>query len=248
MPQSDTLIQDIVSKIHFRLVDQNTPGALYDSADLENGEGYKALDVANTHINDLSTPIFNVQLLMTPRLSTVAIGYIINRLVKNMPSNLAYLNIGTWCGFSFFAGMVGNGDKICIGVDNFTNGHPKETKIIFEHQYGLFKTQNSSFFEGHYEEYFKRMHTSPLGVYFYDGNHEYEYQLRGLELADPFLAPGAYVLVDDTNDDTDRGHPRRATMDFIKKKGGQYTLLLDAKTPSNGHPTYWNGLMILRKN
>jgi hypothetical protein len=50
------------------------------------------------------------------------------------------------------------------------------------------------------------------------------------------------VLVDDTN----AADPRRATYDFIKARPGKYRVLLDRRTATNGHPTWWNGLIVLR--
>lgn len=250
MKISDTLIQDIVEKIDFRIIGENEPGSLFDSANIKDPLGFKSLDVANTQIWDRATPVFNLKYLETPRMSTIANGYIINRLVQNMPDSLVYLNIGTWCGFSFFSGIIGNPNKRCIGVGNFSfggavgSGDNPKVKKIFDFQYQLFKTDKSLFFDLDYEEYFKNTHKDSIGVYFYDGEHTYEHQMKGLLVADRFIAPGGYVIVDDTN----MPDPRNATLDFIQKMQGSYSLVFDVETPNNGHPTFWNGLMILRKD
>jgi len=139
----DPLLHDILNRIEFRLLREDTPGSLHDSVDLTKGEGFTAFDVANTHIHDEDTKIFDIQFLRTPRLSTIATGYIINQLVKYMPKISVYLNVGVWCGFSYFAGIIGNNEKRCIGVDNFTT--PPEIRNIFHHQYPVFQTQNSIF-------------------------------------------------------------------------------------------------------
>lgn len=241
MNSADPLIQDILSKIDFRLLPAHIPGSLFDTASLTEVTAYKGLDVANTQIWDRDTKLFTLEFLRTPRLSTVAIAYIINRLVQYMPKDQAYLNIGVWCGFSLFAGMIGNEDKQCIGVDNFSD--PRSTKSIFERQYNVFKNEHSQFYEMDYLEYFRTVHKEPIGVYFYDGDHSYEHQYTGLEVADSFLTTGSYVLVDDTNTEA----PYDATMSFVEKHGGQYTVVLDAKTANNGHPTFWDGLLILKK-
>lgn len=237
----DLLLEDILEKLEFSLVQPETPGSFSESSDLSKVEAYKALDVANTRIWDRDTKILSLQFLSTPRLSTVAIAYILNRLVKNMPKDKAYLNVGTWCGFSFFAGIIGNEDKTCIGIDDFSE--PRDIRHIFEHQYAYFKNANSRFLKMDYLEYFKTVHTESIGVYFYDAEHTYEQQLRALEVADPFLAGGSYIMIDDTSG----GPPRDATMDFVKKKNGQYKIVLDIQTPNNCHPTFWCGVMILKK-
>lgn len=243
MQSNDPLIQDILEKIEFRLLKEDVPGTFFDSVDLTNVEAYKALDVANTHIWDRETKIFNFDLLQTPRLSTVPIAYFINRFVQNMPKDQSYLNIGVWCGFSFFAGIIGNEDSRCVGVDNFTDPDPRGTKHIFEHQYKKFITPRSTFFEMDYLDYFNSVHKEPIGVYFYDGDHAYEHQLKALEVADPDIAFGGYILVDDINDED----PYRATMDFVNKRNSEYKIVFDVKTANNAHPTFWNGLLVIKK-
>lgn len=57
------------------------------------------------------------------------------------------------------------------------------------------------------------------------------------------FAPGCIVLVDDANDDA----PRRATRDFVAAHAGAYRVLLDRRTCGNGHPTFWNGVMLLER-
>jgi hypothetical protein len=94
-----------------------------------------------------------------------------------------------------------------------------------------------------YRDYFQKVHSGMIGFYIYDGDHSYENQLEGLQIADPFLAKDALVLIDDTNTPA----ARQATFDFISQKKGEYQLLLDEPTTRNCHPTFWNGIMIVQK-
>ncbi len=175
-----------------------------------------------------------------PRMSTYAVAAIINRGVAQMPPGTAYVNVGVWQGFSLLAGMAGNPDRRCVGVDNFSEfGGPREEFLArFEASRG----PAHEFHDMDYGEYFARRHAGPIGLYFYDGDHRYEHQLKGLETAEPFLVPGAFILVDDTN----TADPRQATLDFAARGG--YRVVFDRRTASNCHPTLWNGLMILRKD
>src|SRR2546421_7561046 len=43
-----------------------------------------------------------------PRMSTFAVGAMINHAVSRMPAGQAYLNVGVYAGFSLLAGMVEN--------------------------------------------------------------------------------------------------------------------------------------------
>lgn len=238
-PASSGTIDSIMKHICFDKFDEHT-----DFSDILFRGEYNPfqLEAQNTIISDPRPNFTSCQILLDmPRYSTVANAYIISKLVELMPSSSAYLNVGVWYGFSYLAPLVSNPDKICIGVDNFSQfGGPKEH---FEALYNGARTENSRFYDMDYIHYFESVHREPLGVYFYDGEHSYDNQLKGLEVAEPFLINGAYLLVDDTNDP----EPFEATMNFISARPGQYRILLDKKTAHNSHPTYWNGLMVFQK-
>lgn len=177
-----------------------------------------------------------------PRMSTFAIGALINQGVAQLPAGQAYLNIGVWNGFTFLSGMAHNPDKLCIGVDNFS--HNNSPKQAFLKRFDQFRDgPNHIFREGDFREYFRKVHQETLGFYLFDGPHTYADQLDGLTLAEPFFAEGCCVLVDDTNWD----QVRQANLDFIARSPYEYRMLLDVKTPRTGHPTFWNGAMLFQK-
>ena len=62
---------------------------------------------------------------------------------------------------------------------------------------------------------------------------------------DQFLKKNSIILIDDINfDDVYNG-----TLDFINKTKSKYEILKEIKTANNHcHPSYWNGILILRKN
>ncbi|MDQ3805077.1 MAG: class I SAM-dependent methyltransferase [Acidobacteriota bacterium] len=176
-----------------------------------------------------------------PRMSTFAVGAMINEGVRRMPAGQCFVNVGVWCGYTLLAGMVGNAEKACIGVDNFSEfGAPRRR---FFAGFNQRKSPNHRFYEMDYADYFGSVHEGPIGFYIYDGSHDYENQLRGLRVAEPFFAKGCVVMVDDTNWDA----PRQATLDFVAGSSYGYQVLLDETTYANVHPTLWNGLMILRR-
>lgn len=175
-----------------------------------------------------------------PRMSTFAIGAMINRAVAQMPKNQAFVNVGVWNGFTFFSGLSGNSHKICIGVDNFS--HKDSPKSAFFSRFEKFAGKQHSFHERDYREYFAHVHTEPIGFYLFDGPHAYADQLDGLRLAEPFFAENCIVMVDDCNWDQVRG----ANLDFMAESPNKWRILLDERTPKSGHPTYWNGLMIFQ--
>ncbi|MCP3773533.1 class I SAM-dependent methyltransferase [Paenibacillus sp. MZ04-78.2] len=176
-----------------------------------------------------------------PKMSSFAIGSIINRVVSQLPSDQGFVNVGVWNGFSYLAGLIHNPGKSCIGIDNFSQfGGPRAE---FMYRFNLHQGPGHQFYDMDYIEYFKNIHRSPIGLYFFDGPHDYTNQLQGLQHASPYFANGCIILVDDTN----WPEPRQATLDFMAMYPGQYRTLLDVTTASNGHPTYWNGLMVIQK-
>lgn len=201
------------------------------------------LEFLNTVIpNDgRSTKRMLMKLCSIPRMSTVAVAAIINQAVACMPEGHVAVNVGVWHGFTFLAALVNNHDKTCVGVDNFaTFGGPREA---FLERLQAYRSASHLFYDMDYQMYFAQVHSGPIGFYLYDGNHDYVNQLRGLEVAEPFFAEGCIVMVDDTN----WSAPRRAVADFMARRPDEYRLLLDVKTRSNCHPTFWNGLTVFQK-
>ena len=181
-------------------------------------------------------------LLKIPRMSTFAIGAMINQGVKQMAPNTCFVNVGVWNGFTFLAGMAGNPDKACIGIDNFSQfGGPKEQ---FLHRFHQHKSSQHVFYDMDYEEYFAKIHKEKaLGFYIYDGEHSYKNQLKGLQVAEPFFSKNCIILVDDTNSK----EPRQATLDFMNNSAYEYLVILDKTTRKGDHPTLWCGVMVLQR-
>jgi len=183
------------------------------------------------------------ELIKIDSMSTYAIGYIINRICKNLSKNQLYLNIGCWKGFSLVAGMINTKCKV-IGIDNFSqfNG-PKD---IFFQNFEKLKKPNHFFFEQDYEKYFEILdqNKDKIDFYFYDGEHSYDNQFKNLEIADNFLNIGSVVLIDDINFD----EVYEGTLDFISKTKSKFKIVKEIKTVNNHcHPSFWNGIMILKK-
>jgi hypothetical protein len=181
------------------------------------------------------------KLCAIPRMSTFAIGAIINQAVFQMDDDCCFLNVGVWHGFTLLAGMMQNPDKRCIGVDNFSEyGGPRED---FLNRFNLYRGPNHHFYEMDYVKYFSKIHKGRIGVYFYDGEHSYNNQLKGMLLAEPYFSDNCVILVDDTN----WIQPKQATRYFINNSRHKYHVLLDRTTAGNGHPSWWNGVIVFQR-
>lgn len=175
------------------------------------------------------------------RMSTFAIGTLINLAVEQMPEDQCYVNVGVWNGFTLFCGMVGNEDKRCIGIDNFSEfGGPREQ---FVEGFNRYKSARSEFHELDYRKYFAEKHTGTIGLYYYDGEHSEENQYNGLKVAEPFLSDDALIVIDDSNAvDVINGTNR-----YIQETNLKFRLVARYKTGHNMHPTFWNGLILMQR-
>lgn len=235
---------DYISGISFRFIKPSmAPPTGYNTfAKLLEKLGIK-LEIINTRLpHDEQTMKASLhEVCKIPKMSTFAIGAMINKGVSQMPDNEVFVNVGVWEGFTLLAGMVNNAQKKCTGVDNFSEfGGPRRS---FMKRFNKYKSQNHHFYEMDYIDYFSNVHKQPIGFYLYDGNHSYQNQLKGLQVAEPFFAENCIILIDDTNQE----EPRRGTMDFISSSCHEYQILLDRTTYCDGHPTLWNGIIILQK-
>jgi hypothetical protein len=175
------------------------------------------------------------------RMSTWAVAGIINWAVSQTKYDHAYLDIGVWHGYTMLAGMIGNDDKRCVGVDNFSQFDKPRDEFV--DLFDTFASPKHEFYEMDFHDYLRKAHVGPLGVYLFDGPHDYNSQKAGLELALPYMAPGCLVLVDDT----DWVDPRRATTNFLNRHKELFRLAVDRKGEQPSDPNWWNGLMILER-
>ena len=203
------------------------------------------LEVRNTYIPEGNADkwLALADLCAIPRMSTFAIACLINKAIHDMPPGQCFVNVGVWHGFTFLAGMLGNPDKHCIGVDNFTEfGGPRDA---FRQRFLDAHSPEHHFYDMDYKQYFAEFHQGrPIGFYIYDGAHDYQNQIDGLTVAEPFLADGALVMIDDWNWPA----TREATKDFIKQSANCWEVVLEEFTSGNGHPDWWNGLFIMQKH
>jgi Methyltransferase domain len=244
----DLDLRDFARRLSFRFLGPDDRPRYFAGVDHRLKRLGLALEVLNTRIPVAARHTRRAvsSVLDVPRLSTYPIGVLVNRAVATMPVSSAYVNVGTWHGFTLFAGMVGNEDRRCIGVDNFSEEIVPEygdVRASFLARFERLRSPRHEFHELDYRDYFARVHDGPLGFYLYDGEHSYDNQLGSLEIAEPFFVPGTVVLVDDAFAE----QARRATTDFLERRAGEYEVIFDRPTASKGHPTFWNGVTAFRK-
>jgi predicted O-methyltransferase YrrM len=165
---------------------------------------------------------------------------LLNLAARCLGPGEAYVEVGVFHGASLIAAMLGNEGKRFVAIDSFefrdTSLEKVEANLA---RYGLELPEivGGDAFElvpaGALEDVV-------IGVWYYDASHSYEAQLEGLRIAEPYLAPGALVIVDDTDwDDVDR-----AMDDYVASQTrARRILTIDGK--SRGAPQWWEGMQVL---
>ena len=233
-------INALLNGIQFKFIQPSTKGLVMVTTEVTGVD----IDAKNTILpKGYESLDFSLQPLCSgiKRMSTYAIGVIINECVRCMPLEYSYVNVGVWNGFTLFSGMVGNIDKRCVGIDNFSEfGGPRKE---FLRNFDRLKSEQHLFYELDYKEYFEKHHSGTIGIYYYDGEHSEENQYQGLMIAEPYLADDAIIIVDDYNDEKVINGTNR----YLDESKLKFKLLKEATTAHNNHPTYWNGLILLQR-
>lgn len=152
----------------------------------------------------------------------------------------AYVEVGVFHGASLIAAMLGNEGERFVGIDSF--GFRDASLETVEANLARFGLECPEILIGDAFELVPAgaLGGTRVGVWYYDAAHSYEAQLEGLRIAEPLLAPGALVIVDDTDwDDVDR-----ALRDYLAAQPrARRILTIDGST--RGAPQWWEGMQVL---
>jgi hypothetical protein len=189
-------------------------------------------------------PTFQAILNRVHGLTAPSVLQLLNFAVGCMENDEAYLEVGSFHGSTLLGALFGHAGHRAYAVDNFSLFDPSGTnhatlmRNLVEH--GLDK--QVAFHAVDFQQFFlDRRHGTPhIGLYFYDGPHDYRSQLIGLLLAVPLLAKRALIVVDDGN----FAAVKQATWDFMAIRP-EARLLFELPTPGNCHESFWNGIFVL---
>lgn len=129
---------------------------------------------------------------------------VISQCVYQMTDDYAYLEVGIYQACNFVLVACSNKSVDCYGVDNFSQEF-EENKAFKESTEEVVKSRiekfcpDAKYFKSDFREFLK----SPMpfdkkvGVYFFDGPHELQDQIDGVEMALPHLADEAVIFIDD---------------------------------------------------
>jgi predicted O-methyltransferase YrrM len=166
---------------------------------------------------------------------------LLNVAARCLGEGESYVEVGTYHGTSLISAMVCNqGDFVAIDNWSMGDGSREQLEANLE-RYGLagrpailegdaFETLRSGALEGR-----------RVGVYYYDNGHEYDQQLDGMRLVEPYLASPSLLIVDDT----DWERVERAVDDYLSQQP-RASEIFRAEGKDRGHPEWWEGTRVLR--
>ncbi len=152
----------------------------------------------------------------------------------------AYVEVGVFHGASLIAAMLGNEDKRFVGIDSFAFRDASLEKV--ERNLEHFGLPRPGLLVGDAFELVPNgaLGDTRIGLWYYDAAHDYESQLEGLRIAEPWLVPGALVIVDDT----DWEQVGRAMGDYLAEQPrARRILAIEGK--DRGFPQWWEGMQVL---
>jgi predicted O-methyltransferase YrrM len=153
----------------------------------------------------------------------------------------AYVEVGVFHGASLIAAMLGNEGRRFVGIDSFELRDASLEKV--ESNLERFRLPRPELLVGDVFELVPAgaLGEPTVGVWYYDARHAYELELRALRTAEPWLAPGALVILDDA----DWEQVARAVDDYLAGQPRARTILEIAGS-NRGAPHWWEGVQVLR--
>jgi predicted O-methyltransferase YrrM len=166
---------------------------------------------------------------------------LLNAAASCLEPGESYVEVGTYHGTSLIAAMLDN-DAEFVAIDNWSLGDGSREQLDRNlARFGF--AGRADIIEGDAFETLRsgRLAGRKIGVYYYDNGHEYEQQLDGMRLIEPYLLSPALVIVDDT----DWERVEQAVEDYLAQQT-RATELLRLEGKERGAPHWWEGMRVLR--
>lgn len=184
-----------------------------------------------------------------PNLAEENVLALLNLAASLLEPGESYVEVGTYYGASLVGAMRGNGGDF-VAIDKFVfpaheaKGRqlPAASRAGLEENLRRFGAERATILEGDAFEVLEggALGDRRVGVYYYDGPHDYDSQLRGLRAVEPWLAEEALLVVDDH----DWEQVARATRDYLAAEP-RARLLFEIAGADGGAPQWWEGVAVL---
>lgn len=164
-----------------------------------------------------------------------------NALSQCLEDDEIYLEVGTFRGGSLVGVLLNNSVK-AVAIDNFSQFPVDYAQL----ELGLMLfgvNERVEFSEMDFHEYFKRGDIPKIGLYYYDGAHDEQSTLDGLELVFPYIVQNGIIVLDDTLDLTVCMGINR----FLGLHPAEVKILFAVSPAEEYHPSWWQGTIFLQK-
>lgn len=179
-------------------------------------------------------------------MNTANLMQLLNFAMDCMEPGEVYCEVGCFQGATLIGALLNHPEQMAYAVNNFSEFDPsgKTSQKLTDNLAKFALEEQFIFCDQDFEDFFLNLQDisieDKIGVYLYNGAHDYMSQLLGLLLVRPFLAEQALIIVDDS-----RGSAaQQANCDFIAINP-HCQLLLDVPTSRNGNYTFWHGIQVL---
>lgn len=169
---------------------------------------------------------------------------VLNACVSAMDPGELYVEVGTYQGGSLISALRDNSAR-AIGVDSFGEFTASNSLQITTGNLQAFGVQDRVVLHNQgFKEFFAQCPADmKIQVYYYDGAHDYETQLAGMEAGWPFLQRGGLMLVDDYT----YNEVSRAINQFVARHVGEVKFQFVVLPFENTDETWWNGCVVMRR-
>jgi Methyltransferase domain len=186
-----------------------------------------------------------------PNLATENVLALLNLAASLLGPGESYVEVGSFYGASLIGAMRGNtGDFVAIDRFSFdvpeVRGRPlpRASRAGLEESLARFGATEATILEGDAFELIEggALGERRVGVYYWDGPHDYDGQLRGMRAIEPWLAPEALIVVDDY----DWEAVADATHDYVATEP-QTELLVEIGGEAAGQVWWWDGVAVVAR-
>jgi len=173
---------------------------------------------------------------------------LLNLAFRFLAKGESYLEVGTYQGKSLLSALIDNPIRPVYACDNFSEFDVNCLELTQTNlkRYGML--ERVTFYNCDFVALFKREKLpEPVGLYFYDGAHDFQSQYQAIKLVEPFLADEALVLIDDWRFAADSGsYARAATQQAIQESAEAWRVMYELPARFNGDQAmWWNGVGVL---
>ena len=167
-----------------------------------------------------------------------------NLAASVLPSDEAYLEVGSWRGLSIIAAVLGNQGRTFYAIESFrgfgVDRRKSEAELLANLNHWGVSNQVTLIVDNAFRALRRPdLIAEPIGVLFYDGSHDRLAQYLALGMSEPHLADRALVIIDDSS----RAVVSRTTDKYVHSHLG-YTLLFDMEARQESDPRWWNGVRV----